>query len=222
MPDVVTLERFNASLGMPGDGGANGPELTAILDEAERRLADLCGRPAASPWVSASRTEYLDGDIANGVLLTYTPITAVSAVVVTTGASSGTETTSTVSTDRLAVDGYPIGGTFTAYTGLLHFRTTGRDRLLGFEYGEPIDYYGLDPGPAFPAGHNRIKVTYTGGIVTTGNMAFAGALRRAVLELATGLWRNSGADKSSAPKPDMDKVEQRARALAGPFNRWRF
>lgn len=221
MPDVVTLERFNTTLGMPADGGANGPELTAILDEAERRLADLCGRPAASPWASASRTEYLDGDLGNGILLTYTPITAVASVVTTTGASSGTETTASISTDRLAVDGAPIGGTFTAYTGLLHFRSTGRDRVLGFEWGEPVQTYGMDPGPAFPGGHNRIKVTYTGGIVTTGNQAFVGSLRRAVLELATAIFRHSGADKSGADKPDMDRAERRAVALAGQFCRWR-
>lgn len=206
---------------MPSGTSAATPLLGSCIDRAERRLADLCGRPGSDPWVSGSRTEYLDGDLANGLLLTYTPITAVSAVSIITGSdASGNETADSLSLTRLAVDGMPIGGTFGALVGLLHFRATGRDRILGFEWGEPLGYLSVDPGPAFSPGHYRVKVAYTGGVTAT---SVPYTLTQAVLLIAGNMFKQSGryTGTRGTAEPDAD-VEARAMALAGPYNRPRF
>lgn len=184
MAELTTLALVRSYL---GDPTADATLTQAAIDAAEDRIARECGRfdeAAGAHWLSASRTEYLDGEWSKDVLLTFTPITAVATVSVIESATAST----TVALTDLECDGLPISG--------LAAGTPGRAGRLGYRrYAEPsvaAFAQGYDPFyPRFPGGSQRVKVTYTGGYATAPK-----ALAQAAMVYAAQLCRDAARDSS--------------------------
>lgn len=179
MAELTTLALVRSYL---GDPTADATLTQAAIDAAEDRIARECGRfdeAAGAHWLTASRTEYLDGELSKDVLLTFTPITAVATVSVIESATAST----TVALTDLECDGLPISG--------LAAGTPGRVGRLGYRrYAEPsvaAFAQGYDPFyPRFPGGSQRVKVTYTGGYATAPK-----ALAQAAMVLAAQIYRDA-------------------------------
>lgn len=168
--------------------------LTVIANAAESAIARYCGRyspVSLAHWLSASRVEYIDGESFPHVLLKYTPITAISAVVITTGAT----TTQSITLTDLECDGIPIasltaGETTQGDTGRLGFRAIATGPIASW-----WDYGLTQPGqfrsaiPNFGPGRRRVKVSYTGGYA-----AAPGDLSYAATVYAAFLYRQKGRD----------------------------
>lgn len=148
-----------------GDQSADSTLVTTFLNAAEQMIAKSCGRfdPAGAHWISASHTERIDGEWSPDILLKFTPVTAISSVVVTTSASGSY----TVDTTLLEMDGIAIAslstGTSAGVTGRLGYRNNGFGSTKAwFDTGiqEPSL---LSVAPNFGGGGNRVVVAYTGG-----------------------------------------------------------
>ena len=195
MPDLTTVAAVKRWLSVPTGYADDDVLIAEIIERTEDRINDLCGRKVGPTtqhgFVTGSKVEYFEGDLAGSVLLSFWPVTAVASVVSVTGSdSSGVETSYTIALTRLDVDGYAIGGTFTAPVGRLGFRKTVPGSAMGFEYGEP--QYGYQPfigvGANFGVGR-RIKVTYTGGYAVT---AIPGQLQQAAIDMAAWQYKTRG------------------------------
>lgn len=226
--ELATLEQVAEWLGMPSDGGAQGPALTRAMNVAEKSIFRICGRNvgalAQHGFVTGSKVEYLNGWLGDTLILAYTPVTAVASVVVVYSAdSSGTESTTTIALSRLQCDGYPLGGSaFNAEAGVLGYRSTGQEQRAAFEYGEPLSNFLAWAEPAFPDGHKKVKVTYTGGYATT---AIPADLQQAAIEYAasifkrSGAWKGGGGTSEAFTKQVMDTENERLMSLLSPYIR---
>lgn len=145
--------------------GASTTNATIIANAVEARIGQYCNRMTqgvgvGTIWTSGSRTEYLTGEMSSGVLLKWTPITAIASV---TLIINNTSTYSYTLTD-LVCDGVEIASlsTTNARNGWLQIRS-------GIEYWDQ-EYMearrSRSPLPNFGAGRERIKVAYTGGFST--------------------------------------------------------
>lgn len=199
MPDgIATVDEVKAWL-TPSGGSIPATAdvlIGRLLAVAERRAAEVCNRNrgAESQWgfLTGSKVELLDGDYARSVVLTYTPVTAVASVVdVYAATSAGVESTTTIDMTRLAVDGYAIGGSFSAPDGVLAFRD-GSD-AGGFLVGEDVAgmsrFWPEGTTPNFGGGFRKIKVTYTGGWAAS---SFPATLKQAIIELAAWRYKSRG------------------------------
>lgn len=226
--ELATLEQVAEWLGMPGDGGQYGPALTRAMNVAEASINRICGRNVGAKsthgFVTGTKVEYIDGDLADRLVLRYTPVTAVASVANVYGAdSSGTESSTSVSLTTLQVDGYPLGGSaFNAEIGVLGYRNNGRDQVYGFEYGEPQAAYMPFSRPAFPDGSKKVKVTYTGGYAAN---LIPADLTQAAIEMAasifkrSGVWKGGGAGGEAFTKQVMDADNERLMSLLHPYIR---
>lgn len=140
--------------------------LTTLAQAAEAAIARKCGRfdtVNGSHWLSASHTEYFDGDMAQNILLKFTPVTGVSSVTITTSASGAI----TVATTNLDLDGIAIANLSVSSPGIfgrLGWRQTTTTVSQWFDYGFPRPNWMWSVGsPNFGDGRNRVAVTYTGG-----------------------------------------------------------
>jgi hypothetical protein len=170
--------------------------LTVLAGAAEATIARYCGRYSAvslAHWLSASRVEYIDGESFPHILLKWTPITAISAVVVTTGAT----TTQTITLTDLECDGIAIaslaaGETTQGDTGRVGFRATAQGPFASWwDYGwpQPSPMMGRNGIPNFGAGRKRVKASYTGGYA-----AAPADLSLCATMLAAKLYREQGRD----------------------------
>lgn len=159
MAELATVALVRSYL---GDATADSTMVQAAIDAAETAIARECGRfdPGGSHWLTASHTEYIDGECAKDILLTFTPITAVASIDIINAAGSATSVTLT----NVECDGLPISG--------LAAGTPGRVGRIGWRsYPGPVtpESFGaaLDQsGPGWGAGSQRVKVVYTGGFAT--------------------------------------------------------
>jgi hypothetical protein len=165
---MATLELCTVS-GVVAWTGASTTNATIIAQAVERRIANYCGRRTEDgddTWGRVERTEYLDGELSDGVLLKWTPIDAVSSVRLITGSGtgSGSETYTDVDLTSLAVDGVAIPDLGTAglaaQKGLLHYRgsSTGMwdsEFIYARRSRVPVSNFG--------SGRYRVRVVYTGG-----------------------------------------------------------
>ena len=157
--------------------GISGSTYDTAIDNfgtrAEARIAKMCNRPDG--FASDTKTEYFDGEIADRVVLTYTPVTSVSSVQLL---SQG----SVVET---------IQSTYYSYNaddGVLALDTSYVARYFGGAY-----LYGNDRGtadgsrrsmPNLSSGYRNVKVVYTGGYTT-----YPEDLKQAVIEYTAFMFR---------------------------------
>ena len=172
-----------------GDTTVSSATLTVIANAAESSIARYCGRYSAvslAHWLSASRVEYIDGESFPHILLKYTPITAISAVVITTGAT----TTQSITLTDLECDGIPIasltaGETTQGNEGRVGFRANASGPCASWwDYGlpQPSILQGRNGTPNFGNGRKRVKVSYTGGYAAApGDLSFAATAYAAFL-----------------------------------------
>lgn len=139
--------------------GCTTAEATTIANAVERRIGAYCNRmtqAGADIWSRTERTEYLSGELSDGVLLKWTPITAVTSVTIIY--QSG-QTQSVTLTD-LTCDGIEIADLSGTYgmEGILKYRT-GSAWQSEDEFGRlaRVRY------PNFGSGYRKVKVVYTGG-----------------------------------------------------------
>lgn len=161
--------------------GASTTNATIIANAVEARIGNYCNRMTqgvgvGTIWTSGSRTEYLSGELSDGLLLKWTPITAVASVTMIT--ANGISTTYTL-TD-LTVDGIEIAdlGTINGRIGRLQLRAG--SYMWDQEYA--AQRRARVAAPNFGAGRNKIKVVYTGGYSTIPD-----DLKLAALELAKNI-----------------------------------
>ena len=160
--------------------GATTTNATIIANAVEARIGNYCNRMTqggfGTVWTSGSRTEYLSGELSDGVLLKWTPITAVASVTMIT--ANGISTTYTL-TD-LTVDGIEIADLATVNGRI------GRLQLRSGSWMWDADYAAQRRArvslPNFGDGRNKIKVVYTGGYSTIPD-----DLKLAALELAKNI-----------------------------------
>lgn len=184
MPELTTVALVRDYL---DDQTADSAQLTAAIDAAEDAMARYCNRfdEGGDHWLSAARTEYIDGENSRQVILTFTPITAVATVTILTSATGGT----TVALTDLDCDGLPISGLAAGTPG-----TRGRLRMRQ-AFGSPrsANSYasGLDLIGGLGFGPGSVKVAYTGGYA-----AAPAALAQAAMVYAAQLYRDMARDAS--------------------------
>ncbi len=149
--------------------------LGALLQAAELMLREWCNRK--NGWITAAQSERFDGELANTLVLTYTPIT-VDPVITVTGYGS---TSVTVNSDLYRVD---------VSEGIVVFRLS---PIGAFQVGLPTQYWPLStspnraPQPNFGAGNQTVLVTYTGGYANTAAVPLD--LAQAAIEATAFLYR---------------------------------
>jgi len=162
--------------------GASSADATIIANGVEARIGQYCNRMTqgvgvGTIWSSGTRTEYLTGELSDGLMLKWTPITAVASVTLIT--SNGV--TSDYTLTDLTVDGIEIAdlGTVNARVGRLQLRAG--VRLWDSQYAAART--ARVTAPNFGEGRNRIKVVYTGGYSTVPD-----DLKLAALELCKSVY----------------------------------
>lgn len=157
------------------DQAADSDLITSMIAAAQAWIARYCNREDTTGngvhWGTATRTEYLSGNLSEYVMLKFTPITGVTSVDLVTGAS----TSVSVATTGLTVDGLPISGLAAGTPGSkgkLAYRRGTSGLAHAFDSGRPMGpFYG---GPHFGDAENGVKVVYTGGYTTIpGDLTFA-------------------------------------------------
>lgn len=143
MPELLSLSDAKTWLGVTGTGSDT--LITALLDEGEAVLRDLCDRPLG--WTKAERTELIDGNGGDTITVACDPIdTAATVTVVVSG--------STVPSSQ-----YEVGeGSIRLKDSSVWMFT---DQSLGALAGNFAQRR-----PAWPVGLKNISVTYTGGYTT--------------------------------------------------------
>lgn len=213
---LTTLTEIKTYLSISGTG--NDTLLTALAEAGEDWIFRYCNRP--SGFASASQTEYFDGEFSETLpALTYSPVTAVASVKISTG--EGTWSTLTLST--MSIDGLPLDGTaFTTHKGIIRFRSRAGNKW-SFETGQ-VPYTPIQHGANFGGGRDTVQVVYTGGY-----SSIPAALEQASIMAASDLWNNrttNPAVKSetlgeySYTRAESDSAFSPAtRALLAPFRR---
>lgn len=159
MPELCTVSAVVAWT------GASTADATLILAGVEARIANYCNRKThdgSAVWEDTAKTEFLDGEWSDGVLLNWRPIVGVTSITQITGSSTSYAYTLT----DFTVDGIEIAGLSTnpAPYGRLQMRggvSSGYWESDGFAARRSRVSF-----PNFGAGRNRIKVVYTGGYTT--------------------------------------------------------
>lgn len=177
------------------DTTADSALLTIMAGAAESEIARLCGRweIAANYWLTAAHTERFDGEDAKNVLLRFTPVTAISSVVITTGASSSV----TVTLTNLECDGIAIASLSASVAGLvgrLGWRTGGTaitSDWFGQGFPEPSLVTPARDQPNWGSGENSVVVVYTGGYSAATAIY---DLQFAATVLTAQMYRNRGRD----------------------------
>lgn len=217
--EVITLSEFKEWLNVPSTVETYDTPLYSCAESGEAMVAAYCNRARGEPvqhgFVSGTKIEYLDGDDAQEVLLTYTPVTAVESVGIVQGVTNGVESITSISLDLLTVDGYSLGApSFSAPKGVLAFRTAGRFDAM-WEYGAEIGR------PAtFGGGCNRVKVVYRGGY--THGATVPREVREAMLRAGAELWRATGVYPTVNPGEfESGFHDTKWRELLRPHIRWR-
>ncbi len=172
--------------------------LTVLANAAEATIGRYCGRYSAvalAHWLSSSRVEYIDGESFPHVLLKWTPITAISAVVITTGATTTQSITLTdLECDGIAIASLAAGETTQGNEGRVGFRATAIGPIASWwDYGlaQPSPLFARSGIPNFGGGRKRVKVSYTGGYA-----AAPGDLSLVATMLAAKLYREQSRDPS--------------------------
>lgn len=187
--------------------------LLSAIEDAEEVVSRYCGRGGAG-WLTAARVEYFSGRCSGTLLLTHTPVTAVSAVVeVTLATSAGVETTVPVDTATVTVDGYPIGAAMTASVGALQYRGAGSPTAAFLTGADVVTFPSFGDYPNFGDGRSNIKVSYTGGYATIA--ATPKTLKRAIMECAAELAAES--PSFYAARERVSENKGRWKTLADPF-----
>jgi hypothetical protein len=158
--------------------GITGTTYDAALDNfgtrAEARIARLCNRPDG--FTSATKTEYFDGECADRLVLTYTPVTSVTSVqllaqgsVIETIQSTGYSVDANSGTLGLDISYYGryFGGSFLG--GDDRGVADGSRRLL----------------PNLSVGFRNVKAIYVGGYTT-----YPEDLKQAVIEYTAFMFRS--------------------------------
>lgn len=158
MPELATASAVQAWT------GADATTATALIAHVEARIANYCNRrteDGSAVWEDSAKTEFIDGELSQGVLLNWRPIVAVSSVTIITSSSTSTSYTLT----DLTVDGIEISGLAAnpAPYGFLMLRNSGT-YVWDSEY--IMARSARVSSPNFGAGRKRIKVVYTGGYTT--------------------------------------------------------
>lgn len=189
MPELTVASAVTAYL-----GGTTPTNLTDLINAAEDRIFGYCRRKAVNSGESSfardEHIEYLSGELSSGVLLKFTPITAVSAVsrVLSSGAGAGSEELEEIDLTLLSVDGIAIPDLASNYgpVGRLQYRNSTHNYW-------PSDYatarLSRSPFPNFGSGRQLIKIAYSGGYQT-----IPGGLKMAATILAAQLYRNQQRD----------------------------
>lgn len=148
-----------------GDSTLTSGALNPFMNAAEAMIAKACGRFDASGnhWLSASHTEYFDGEWSDAVRLNFTSVSAITSVAQTTGPSSSI----TIALTDLSIDGIAIADLSTsnrAHQGILALRYACGAPMSLSAFNAGLDYPGyLNNGQNLGGGRKRIKVVYTGG-----------------------------------------------------------
>lgn len=144
-----------------------------IGDRAESRILSLCNRPDG--FASGSKTEYFDGENADRIVLTNTPVTAISTV---QALANGSVVDTLQSTEYTVDQNSGALGLDLTYTS----RWLNGRQLYSNDYGTSDGLRLLKPN--FPHGWRNIKVVYTGGYAT-----IPGDLAQACIEYAAFMFR---------------------------------
>lgn len=144
MAELTTIAAVKTYLGETGTG--NDALLSTTLASVERMIRGLCNRP--NGFVSAIQTERFDGEWAQQLVLTYTPVASVTTV------KAYTDNTTTVTFNSALYRLDP-----NTYSGILSL-IAAPDVLwdLGFEW--PVG------SSKFPGGFRNMEVVYPGGYTT--------------------------------------------------------
>lgn len=141
---------------------------------AEARIARICNRPDG--FTSGSKTEYLSGESADRLVLTYTPVTAIASIQLL---SQGSVIETIQSTDYSVDDASGVVGLDVTYAG----RYFGGSYLYGDDRGVADGSRRLLPN--LSVGYRNVKVIYTGGYST-----YPDDLKQAVIEYTAFLFRS--------------------------------
>lgn len=151
MAELATVTEVQTYLGIAASVDAT--LLGDLLDSAEAMIRNWCNRPDG--WLEGVHTERFDGECANRLVLTYTPIDSGDPFTIEwTGYGS---TSLTVSSDLYRVD---------YVEGIVGFRLS---PMGAFTAGIPTIYWPIAsstsraPSPNFGEGFQTILVTYNGG-----------------------------------------------------------
>lgn len=169
--------------------GASVADATTIAGAVEARIGNYCNRmteDGADIWNRIARVEYLDGELSEGVLLKWTPISAVSSVQIVGGYTNSAEVLTDVDLTSLACDGIAIAdlsGNF-GRVGMLHYRNSAGRMWESDFYSNRTARV---PTANFGSGRQRIKVSYTGGF-PSGIGGMPADLKLAVLVLSKNIY----------------------------------
>lgn len=193
MPELTTTAIVQSYL---DNTSADATLLTMMIGAAEAEIARLCGRweIAGNFWLTAAHTERFDGEDAKNVLLRFTPVTAISSVNITTGASSSVSVTLT----NLECDGIAIASlsaTVAGLVGRLGWRTGGTAITSDwFGQGYPENtVLPMRDQPNWGSGESSVVVAYTGGYATVAPIY---DLQFAATVIVAAMYRNRSRDPS--------------------------
>lgn len=149
--ELATTAEVQTYLGIAA--GVDATLIGDLLESAELMMREWCNRPLG--WVKAAQTERFDGEMADRIVLTYTPVISASAFsIAITGYGSSSIT---VSSDLYRVN----------YTdGIVGIRLS---QIGAFTAGVPTVYLpvpfvpGRGASPNFGSGFETVLVSYTGG-----------------------------------------------------------
>lgn len=184
MAELTTVALVRSYL---GDATADSTLVQAAIDAAEDAIARECNRfdPLGNHWLSGAHTEYIDGENAKDIILTFVPITAIASLDIINAAGSATS----VGLTNVECDGLPITGLAAGTPG-----TVGRvgwrfypGPITAEAFGAALDHNGRGWG----GGSQRVKAVYTGGFA-----AAPKALAQAAMVYAAQLYRDAARDSN--------------------------
>lgn len=173
MGDIINASAVTAYFGFPSSDLAVLSGMCNRVCNANGILAGICNRPLG--FLSAAQVEYFNGDWNDRFVLTYTPISATPAPVITSNDQ-------TVSTDVY---------TIINSSGIVGMKTSAS---VLWQSGAMLSAYPPNTRmgwPNFGEGFQVIEATYTGGYGAT---PIPGALTQAALELVGTLYRRKSRD----------------------------
>lgn len=170
MAELATISQVRSELGIVGND--QDAVISRKLEAAEQWLREVCDRP--NGFVTQSVTETFDGEGGDEIPLSYRPVAASPAPVVTINGNTLAATSYTIknqSTLAFITPGYAVGST----------RNYESRAVTGVPFRSPS--FGYD--------RNQVSVTYTGGYAAD---AIPANLTEAAIALACQLYRDGGRD----------------------------